>query len=118
MKSMERASSFREKNKEILVSASQICNLTDRTMWSYGSGGEVVEFDPISTKDSQQVLEGDILYYIVENGSTISKDPYLKKKVLHPEFRGIGRGGVGIVRLRKRDKTVVVPVGAELLLAN
>ncbi|MDO4753053.1 MAG: hypothetical protein Q4A36_02385 [Candidatus Saccharibacteria bacterium] len=117
MKSMERASSFREKNKEILVSASQICNLTDRTMWSYGSGGEVVEFDPISMKDSPD-FEGDILYYIVENGSTLSKDPYLKKKVLHPEFRGIGRGGVGIVRLRKRDNTVIVPVGTELLLAN
>ena len=114
MKGMKRASSF-DREKEILVSADQICNLTDRTMWSYGSGGEVVEFDPISIKDSQ-VFEGDILYYIVENGSTVSKDPYLKKKVLHPEFRGIGRGGVGIVRLIKPDKTVVVPIGTELLL--
>ena len=117
MKSMKKASDFDREN-EILVSADQICNLTDRTMWSYGSGGEVVEFDPISIKDSQ-VFEGDILYYIVENGSTVSKDPYLKKKVLHPEFRGIGRGGVGIVRLIKPDKTVVVPIGTELLqLAN
>ncbi len=97
-------------NRTLLVS--EIVNLTEREMWTYGTSGELVRLRPTLKKGERLSSPREGTYYIVDANcasNMIAQYPCYAGKVIIPIFRGNGK-------FRQKIYYFVMPSGMNVRL--